>query len=166
MARTQKISPNLWFNSVADQAVNFYATIFDDFKIGRKAYYTEEGQEFHHKKPGTVMTIEFEIGGQQFVALNAGPEFKFNESISFIVNCDSQEEVDYYWEKLQEGGDPNAQQCGWLKDKFGVSWQIVPTEFIDMIHDEDSEKSRRVMQAMFTMKKLDLGKLRQAYRGK
>lgn len=166
MATVQKITPNLWFNTQAEEAVKFYTSIFRNSKIGTTLRYSKEGFEFHQMPAGSVMTIEFEIEGLQFVALNGGPHFKFNEAISFIVNCDTQKEVDYYWEKLTEGGDEKAQMCGWLKDKFGVSWQVVPTGMNEMLLDENSEKAQRAMRAMFTMKKLDLQVLQNAYDGK
>lgn len=159
----QKISPCLWFDDNAEDAVNFYTSIFKDSKIGNVIRYGKEGYEIHKKKEGSVMTINFEIEGQQFLALNGGPIFKFNESISFQVYCDTQEEIDYYWEKLTEGGDKNAQVCGWLKDKFGVSWQVVPIALIKMLQDEDSKKTERVMKAMLQMHKLDIDALTKAY---
>ncbi|WP_200890779.1 VOC family protein [Pedobacter lusitanus] len=161
----QKIASNLWFNGQAEEAVNYYTSIFKQSGIGKKSYYGKAGFEYHHKPEGTVMTIEFEIEGQKFLALNAGPEFKFNEAVSFIVNCNTQEEVDYYWDKLSAGGDPNAQMCGWLKDKYGLSWQIVPTVVGDFAADPDAEKVERVMNAIFTMKKMDIKTLEQAYKG-
>jgi predicted 3-demethylubiquinone-9 3-methyltransferase (glyoxalase superfamily) len=159
----EKIIPCLWFDSNAEEAVKFYTSIFKKSKIGRIARYGEEGYEIHGKRAGTVMTIEFELNGQAFTALNGGPVFKFNEAISFQVSCKSQEEVDYYWEKLSEGGDEKAQQCGWLKDKFGVSWQIVPAVLGEMLQDKDAEVSNQVMKALLQMKKLDIKKLKQAY---
>ena len=159
----QKITPFLWFDHQAEEAVKFYTSIFKNSKIGHIARYGEAGYEFHQKPPGTVMTIEFEINGQTFVGLNGGPMFKFNEAVSFQVLCESQEEVDYYWDRLSEGGDKNAQQCGWLKDKFGLSWQIVPTEFLEMVKDKDAKKSQAAMTAMLGMHKLDIAKLREAY---
>ena len=141
----------------------FYTSIFKDSKIGDVTRYGKEGYEIHGREEGTVMTVEFEIEGQKFLALNGGPIFKFNEAISFQVYCETQEEVDYYWEKLSEGGDEKAQQCGWLKDKYGVSWQIVPTILIKMLKDKDSEKSQRVMKAMLQMHKLDISTLKKAY---
>ena len=161
----QKITPCLWFDSNAEEAVNFYTSIFKNSKIGNITRYGEAGYEIHGKPAGTVLTIEFEINGQAFTALNGGPMFKFNEAISFQVNCESQEEVDYYWEKLSEGGDEKAQQCGWLKDKYGVSWQVVPTVLVEMLLDKDLKKSERVMNALFQMKKLDIAKLKRAYEG-
>ncbi|MDQ3110932.1 MAG: VOC family protein [Bacteroidota bacterium] len=165
MATMQKITSNLWFDKQAEQAVNFYTSVFKNSSVTRVTRYGKAGFEIHKMPEGTVMTIEFEIEGQQFIALNGGPVFKFNEAISFIVNCENQEEVDYYWEKLSEGGDKNAQQCGWLKDKFGVSWQITPTALMDMHADENEERRERVMTAMLKMKKLDLLKLEKAYEG-
>jgi predicted 3-demethylubiquinone-9 3-methyltransferase (glyoxalase superfamily) len=159
----QKITPCLWFDSNAEEAVNFYMSIFKNSKIGKIARYGEAGYEIHRKPAGTVMTIEFELNGQTFTALNGGPIFKFSEAISFQVNCDSQEELDYYWGKLSEGGDENAQQCGWLKDQYGVSWQIVPTTLGDMLQGKDAKKSDRVMNAMLQMKKIDIKTLKQAY---
>jgi predicted 3-demethylubiquinone-9 3-methyltransferase (glyoxalase superfamily) len=127
--------------------------------------YSKEGIEIHGRPAGSVMTVEFELDGVSFVGLNGGPHFKFNEAVSFIINCESQQEVDYYWGKLTAGGDEKAQMCGWLKDKFGVSWQVVPTEMNDMFEDENSEKTQRVMRAMLQMKKLDLNVLKKAYEG-
>ena len=162
----QKIIPCLWFDDKAEEAAKFYASIFKNSKIGNVSRYGKEGYEFHGKEDGTVMTVDFEIEGQQFVALNGGPIFKFNEAISFQVHCETQKEVDYYWEKLSEGGDEKAQQCGWLKDKYGVSWQIVPNILIKMLKDNDSEKSQKVMKAMLQMHKLDISTLKKAYEEK
>jgi len=143
--------------------VNFYVSIFMNSKVGNVTRYGKEGYEIHKKKEGSVMTIDFEIDGQKFLALNGGPIFKFNEAISFQIYCDTQEEIDYYWEKLTEGGDKNAQVCGWLKDKFGVSWQVVPIALIKMLQDKDSKKTERVMKAMLQMQKLDIDALTKAY---
>jgi predicted 3-demethylubiquinone-9 3-methyltransferase (glyoxalase superfamily) len=162
----QKITPCLWFDRNAEEAVDFYTSIFKNSKIGNVPRYTEAGYDLHHMPAGTALMVEFELEGQTFTALNAGPQFKFNEAISFQVGCDSQEEVDYYWEKLSQGGDPRAQQCGWLKDKFGVSWQVVPRGVVEMMTDKDAQKSGRVMQALMQMKKLDIEKLKQAYEGR
>ncbi len=162
----QKISPCLWFDDQGEEAAKFYTSIFKDSKIGDVTRYGKEGYEIHGREEGTVMTVEFEIEGQKFLALNGGPIFKFNEAISFQVYCETQEEVDYYWEKLSEGGDEKAQQCGWLKDKYGVSWQIVPTILIKMLKDKDSEKSQKVMKAMLQMHKLDITTLKKAYEEK
>jgi len=158
----QKITPFLWFDDQAEEAVNFYTSIFKNSKIARIFRYTEEAAEKTGLPVGSVLTIEFEIEGQKFVALNGGPMFKFNESVSFVVNCETQEQVDYFWGKLSsDGGEESA--CGWLKDKFGLSWQIVPTVLIDMLHDGDHEKSGRVMQAMLQMTKIDIKALKDAY---
>ncbi|GAA0527800.1 VOC family protein [Chitinophaga japonensis] len=160
---SQKITPNLWFDKQAEEAVNFYVSVFKDAGIGRVTHYGKEGYEVHGMEEGTVMTIEFTLAGQEFVALNGGPHFQFNEAVSFIINCDTQEEVDYYWEKLSEGGDEKAQVCGWLKDKFGLSWQVVPAILTDMIQDKNAEKAGRAMTAMLKMKKIDIKTLEEAY---
>ena len=161
----QKITPCLWFDDQAEEAVEFYISIFRNSKIANIARYGEAGHEVHGKPAGTVMTVAFELDGQTFTALNGGPMFKFNEAISFQVNCETQEEVDYYWEKLSEGGDEKAQQCGWLKDKYGASWQVVPSVLPELINDPDSEKSQRAMQAMLQMKKIEIDELKRAYGG-
>jgi predicted 3-demethylubiquinone-9 3-methyltransferase (glyoxalase superfamily) len=161
----QKITPCLWFDDQAEEAVEFYTAIFRNSKIAKIARYGEAGHNVHGKPAGTVMTVAFELDGQAFTALNGGPMFKFNEAISFQVNCETQEEVDYYWEKLSEGGDEKAQQCGWLKDKYGVSWQVVPSVLIEMINDPDSDKSQRAMEAMLQMKKIHIDELKRAYAG-
>ena len=152
----QKITPFLWFDNQAEEAVSFYTSIFKNSRIVSIARYGEEGAEASGRPKGTVMTIAFQLDGQEFVALNGGPIFKFTEAISFVVNCESQDEVDHYWEKLSGGGDPKAQQCGWLKDRYGLSWQIVPTVLITLLNDPDPERSRRVMKAMLQMKKIDI----------
>jgi len=162
----QKITPCLWFDSNAEEAVNFYTSIFKNSKIGNISRYGEAGYEIHGKPAGTVLTMEFELNGQAFTALNGGPMFKFNEAISFQVSCESQEEIDYYWGKLSEGGDEKAQQCGWLKDKYGVSWQIVPTVLGEMLADKDANKTERVMTALLKMKKIDIERLKEAYNQK
>jgi predicted 3-demethylubiquinone-9 3-methyltransferase (glyoxalase superfamily) len=159
----QKISANLWFNKNAEEAVNFYLGIFKNSKKGRVTYYGKEGFEFHGMPEGSVLTIEFILDGQEFIALNGGPHFQFNEAVSFVINCDTQEEVDYYWNKLTEGGDAKAQMCGWLKDRFGLSWQVVPTVLADMMTDEDPAKVARVNNAVFQMKKLDIPQLEAAF---
>lgn len=158
-----KITTNLWFDKHAEEAVKFYTSVFKNSKTGRSTRYGKAGQEVHGMAEGTIMTLEFELEGQEFVALNAGPHFKFSEAISFIVNCDTQEELDYYWGKLSEGGDEKAQACGWLKDQFGVSWQIVPRVLSDMMQDKDAAKAGKVMGAMLQMKKLDIAGLEKAY---
>jgi predicted 3-demethylubiquinone-9 3-methyltransferase (glyoxalase superfamily) len=161
----QKITPFLWFDHQAEEAAKFYTSVFENSKVGKILRYDEAAATAAGGPVGSVLTIEFEIGGQKFTALNGGPEFKFNEAISFVVNCDTQEEVDYFWEKLSADGGQES-QCGWLKDKFGVSWQIVPTVLIEMLQDKDSEKSERVMKAMLQMQKIDIKKLNAAYAGK
>jgi predicted 3-demethylubiquinone-9 3-methyltransferase (glyoxalase superfamily) len=162
---TQRITPCLWFDTQAEEAVMFYSLIFRHSKIGKITRYGKEGHEIHGKPEGTVMTVEFEIDGQAFTALNGGPVFTFNEAISFQVNCETQQEVDYYWEKLSEDGDEKAQQCGWLKDKYGVSWQVVPKKLSEWVGDPDSEKSQRAMKVMLQMKKIEMEKIKQAYEG-
>jgi predicted 3-demethylubiquinone-9 3-methyltransferase (glyoxalase superfamily) len=160
----QKITPFFWFDDNAEEAANFYTAIFKNSKIGKIARYGEEGEKVAGRPKGSVMTVEFELEGQEFVALNGGPHFKFTEAISFVVNCQTQEEVDYYWEKLSVGG--KEVQCGWLKDKYGLSWQIVPTVLGELLSDKDAAKSQRVMQAMLKMVKLDIKKLKQAAKQK
>jgi predicted 3-demethylubiquinone-9 3-methyltransferase (glyoxalase superfamily) len=162
----QKITPCLWFDGKAEEAAKFYVSIFKDPKIGNVTRYGKEGYEIHGGEAGSVLTVDFEIEGQKFVALNGGPIFKFNEAISFQVRCETQKEVDYYWEKLSEGGDEQAQQCGWLKDKYGVSWQITPIVLEKMLQDKDTKKSDRVMKALLRMRKLDITALMQAYKEK
>jgi predicted 3-demethylubiquinone-9 3-methyltransferase (glyoxalase superfamily) len=163
MATIQKITPNLWFDNQGEEAARFYVSIFRNAKVGRITRYTQEGFEIHKRPAGSVMTVECELEGQQFVMLNGGPIFKFNEAISFVVNCDTQDEIDYYWDKLSEGGDPKAQQCGWLKDKFGLSWQVVPVALVTMLTDPNVQKAEKAMRAMLHMKKLDLRELERAY---
>ncbi len=157
----QKITPFLWFDDQAEEAVNFYITILKNSKILNVARYGEAGAEVTGRPKGTVMTIVFQVEGQEFVALNGGPVFTFSPAISFVVNCETQEEVDRLWEKLSEGGEKG--ECGWLKDKYGVSWQIVPTILGELLQDKDAGKSERVMKAMLQMKKIDIKRLKQAY---
>jgi predicted 3-demethylubiquinone-9 3-methyltransferase (glyoxalase superfamily) len=157
----QKITPFLWFDDQAEEAVKFYTSIFKNSNVGRTLRYGEEAAKASGQSAGSVLTIEFELEDQKFVALNGGPQFKFNESVSFVVNCETQEEVDYFWERLTADGGEES-QCGWLKDKFGLSWQITPTVLIDMLHDKDSQKAERAMKAMLQMKKIDIGKLKEA----
>lgn len=159
-----RISPFLWFDSQAEEAAKFYVSVFKNSRIGKVARYDNATARAAGRPPGSVMTVEFTLDGQQFVALNGGPVFKFNESISFVVNCQTQAEVDRYWKKLNAGGQ--EVQCGWLKDKFGVSWQIVPTVLGELVSGKDAAKAQRVMQAMLQMVKLDIKKLKQAARGK
>ena len=162
--KIQKITPFLWFDNQAEEAVIFYTSIFKNSRVVSTTRYGEEGAEASGRPKGTVMTIAFQLEGQEFVALNGGPIFKFTEAISFVVHCESQDEVDYYWGKLSEGGDPKAQQCGWLKDKYGLSWQIVPAIMVKLLNDPDPDTSRRVMKAMLQMKKIDIETLQQAVR--
>jgi predicted 3-demethylubiquinone-9 3-methyltransferase (glyoxalase superfamily) len=157
----QKITPCLWFDDKAEAAATFYTSIFKNSKIVNIARYGEAGAEVSGRPKGTVMTVTFQLEGQEFMALNGGPQFKFTEAISFVVNCQTQEEVDAYWEKLSDGGQ--EVQCGWLKDKYGLSWQIVPSILSEMLNDPDPKKAERVMKAMLQMKKIDIKGLKQAY---
>ena len=155
----QKIVPNLWFDTEAEEAANFYISVFKNSRIVSVAHYTEAGP----REAGTVMTVEFELDGNRFVGINGGPQFKFDEAVSFQITCEDQDEVDYYWEKLTEGGAES--QCGWLKDKFGLSWQVVPTGMEEVFSDPDPERARRAMEAMLQMRKLDIAALRRAADG-
>ena len=165
MAIVQKISPCLWFDSEAEEAAKFYVSIFPNSGIGTVSHYGKEGFEVHGRPEGSVLAVSFRLSGQEFSALNGGPVFKFNEAISLVVHCETQDEVDHYWSALSAGGDPQAQQCGWLKDRYGLSWQIVPEPLYAMLADADRAKSGRVMGALLQMKKLDLPALRRAYAG-
>ncbi len=156
----QKITPFLWFDTQAEEAVNFYTSIFKNSKMGAVTRYDDAGAKAAGRPKGSVMTASFQLEGQEFVALNGGPQFKFAEAISFVVNCESQQEVDEFWQKLTDGGQES--QCGWLKDKFGLSWQIVPTILPEMLADKDPEKSKRVMNAMLQMKKIDIPTLQKS----
>lgn len=155
----QKITPFLWFNENAEEAVDFYKSVFKDVKVNKTVRYPDAMPVLG----GKVLTIEFELFGQKYVALNGGPKFQFTEAVSFVVNCEGQEEVDYYWEKLTDGGEESM--CGWLKDRFGLSWQVVPTVLPKLLAGKDAESSNRVMQAMFKMRKLEIVPLQQAYEG-
>lgn len=157
------ITPCLWFDTEGEDAANFYVSVFPNSKITDIGRYTEDGKERHGKEPGTAMMVEFELDGQPYQALNGGPHFKINEAVSFSIRCKDQKEVDYYWEKLTSGGAESM--CGWLKDKFGVSWQVVPQPFVDMMAKGDPAQKSRVMQAMFAMKKLDITTLEKAFKG-
>ncbi|HZC44457.1 MAG TPA: VOC family protein [Acidobacteriaceae bacterium] len=157
----QRITPFLWFDDKAEEAVNFYTSIFKNAKIGKISRYSEEAANASGRPPGTVMIVTFQLDGQEFIALNGGPQFKFTEAISLVVNCETQAEIDEFWEKLSEGGKKS--QCGWLKDKYGLSWQIVPTALGKLMSSGDPEKSRRVMQAVLQMEKLDIQRLREAF---
>lgn len=165
MPGIHRITPCLWFYDQAVQAAGFYTAIFRNSRILNKTLYGEAGREIHGQPPGSVMTVSFELDGQGFTALNGGPAFRFNEAISFQVTCDTQQEMDYYWEKLSDGGDEMMQKCGWLRDKYGVSWQIVPVALLEMLADTDPEKSQRVTAALLRMKRIDLRTLKQAYAG-
>ena len=165
MIAAQSLVPCLWFDTQAEEAARYYTGIFKNSKIGTISRYSEAGHEVHGQPAGKVMTVEFELNGQTFTALNGGPHFKFNEAISFQIMCRDQAEVDHYWNKLSQGGDPNAQQCGWLKDKYGLSWQVVPTALLEMMTDPDREKADRAMEAMLQMKKLDIAVLERAFEG-
>lgn len=160
-----RISPCLWFDSRAEDAARFYTAIFPSSRITHISRYGETGQEVHGRPPGSVMVVAFELDGQPFTALNGGPVFKFNEAVSLQVNCDTQAEIDHYWNRLSDGGESRAQQCGWLKDRFGLSWQVVPKVLPKMMTDPDPRKSDRVMAAVLQMKKLDLAALERAYAG-
>ena len=157
----QKITPFLWFDDKAEEAVTFYTSLFENSKIGTVARYDEAGAAASGRPSGSVMTMAFELAGQEFVALNGGPEFKFTEAISFVVNCETQAEVDRFWAKLSDGGEEGP--CGWLKDRYGLSWQIVPVVLIELLQDEDAARARSVMEAMLQMKKLDIHLLQAAY---
>ena len=165
MLATMKIAPCLWFDSQAEEAAHFYTRIFKNSRIVAVSRYPEAGYEVHHRPAGSVLTVAFELEGQPFTALNGGPLFKFNEAISLQVHCHDQPEIDYYWKALGAGGDSDAQQCGWLKDRFGLSWQIVPASLAQMLTDPDNAKSERVFSAIMGMKKLDLPALQKAYAG-
>ncbi len=158
-----RIAPCLWFDTQAEEAAKFYCSVFKSSKLGRVSRYPKAGQEIHHKAPGSVMVVEFELDGQPFVALNGGPNFKFDEAVSFQIYCETQAEIDYYWTALARGGEEGP--CGWLKDKFGLSWQVVPAVIPQMMTDADGEKSARVMSAFMKMKKLDLATIERAYAG-
>jgi len=161
---TQKIRPCLWFDDRAEEAAQFYAAIFKNSKVGKITRYDEEASQASGRPLGSVMTVELQLEGQEFLALNGGPIFKFTEAVSFIVNCETQEEVDYFWSKLSAGGEQS--RCGWLKDKFGLSWQVVPIVLIEMLADQDSAKAKRVTRAMLQMDKIDIPTLKRAYDGK
>ncbi|MEX0760333.1 MAG: VOC family protein [Tistlia sp.] len=165
MAILQKITPCLWFDDQAEQAAELYVSIFPESGIEQVTRYGKEGFEVHGRPEGTVLTVSFRLAGQAFTALNGGPHFTFNEAISLVVRCESQEEVDFFWDRLGQGGPEQAQQCGWLKDRFGLSWQIVPEPLLAMLSDPDAERSGRAMTALLQMKKLDLATLQQAYEG-
>ena len=161
MPTIQKITPNLWFDEEAEEAARFYVSIFDDSEITHISRYGAGAQ----KPEGTVLTVDFTLSGQQFTAVNGGPQFRFSPAVSFLVTCATQDEVDYFWEHLGEGGDEAAQMCGWLADRYGLSWQIVPVQLEEFMTDPDPERAQRTMQAMLQMKKLDIEALRRAHDG-
>lgn len=166
MISARKITPCLWFDDQAEEAARFYTGIFKDSRITAITRYGTAGFETHHRPPGSVMAVAFELEGQSFTALNGGPLFQFTEAISFQVTCKTQDEIDYYWDRLTVGGDPAAQVCGWVKDRFGLSWQVIPDDVDELFADEKSPASQRAMEAMLTMKKIDIGELRKAFAGK
>lgn len=163
MAKLQKIVPNLWFDEQAEEAAGLYTSIFPDSKIGRVVRYTKVGFETHGRPAGSVMTVEFSLSGQDFIALNGGPVFRFNEAVSLMITCDTQQEIDYYWENLTAGGEEGP--CGWCKDKFGLSWQVAPSILQEMLADPDTAKVERVTEAYLKMKKFDTEALERAFAG-
>jgi len=163
MSKRQRIAPCLWFDTQAEEAAQFYVSVFKNSKITDVLRYGEAGHEIHGRPAGSVMTVDFELDGQPFTALNGGPVFSFNEAVSLQVFCDSQAEVGYLRERLSEGGDKRAQQCGWLKDRYGASWQVIPVALLEMIRDPDDEKSQRATAAMLRMKKIEIEEIRRAY---
>ena len=165
MQIVSKIVPCLWFDSEAEDAARFYTGVFPGGRITNISRYPATGQEIHGREAGSVMTVAFELAGQAFTALNGGPVFRFNEAVSLQVMCETQEEVDHYWARLGEGGDPQAQQCGWLKDRYGLSWQVVPRQLLEWIIDPDPAKAQRTFAAMLQMKKLDVAALQRAHAG-
>jgi predicted 3-demethylubiquinone-9 3-methyltransferase (glyoxalase superfamily) len=164
-AITQRITPFLWFDNQAEEAAAFYTSIFKNSKVLTTARYTEEASNAAGRPAGSVMVVDFELDGQRLSALNGGPHFKFNEAISLVVHCQSQEEVDYFWDRLSKDGDPSAQQCGWLKDRFGLSWQVVPDKVTALLTDRDPGKARRAMAAILTMKKINIAEVERAAAG-
>src|SRR5688572_8245519 len=165
MATMKRITPCLWFDDQAEEAARFYTGVFERSRITSIIRYPEAGNEVHGKPAGSVMVVQFELDGHPFTALNGGPVFTFNEAVSLQVNCETQEEIDYYWEKLSAGGDPKAQVCGWLKDRYGLSWQVVPTAMDEIMEDHQSPGAQRAMTAMLGMKKIDIAELQRAYGG-
>lgn len=163
MPSFQKITPCLWFDHQAEEAAQFYTSLFPNSRITNVVRYGEAAHEMFRERAGTVMVVVFELDGQQFTGLNGGPIFQFNEAISLQIHCATQEEVDYLWDRLSEGGDPQAQQCGWLKDRYGLSWQVTPTALLEMMQDPDPKKVQSVTSAMLQMKKLNLAELQQAF---
>ncbi len=166
MATLNKIVPCLWYDKEAEEAARFYCSVFKNSELGAITRYTKEGFEIHKKPEGSVMTVTFYLEGQELTALNGGPIFRFNEAVSFEVRCKDQAEIDYYWDKLGAGGDPKAQQCGWLKDKYGLSWQVVSDDWVEMMVEATPTQRERLMKAMLPMKKFDLAALKRAFEGK
>jgi predicted 3-demethylubiquinone-9 3-methyltransferase (glyoxalase superfamily) len=162
MAITHRITPCLWFDGEGEEAARFYVSIFPNSRITAITRFSDAGHEVHGRPAGSVMVTAFELDGQPFTALNGGPLFRFTEAISLQVNCETQEEIDYYWEKLSAGGDPKAQQCGWLKDRYGLSWQVVPTIVAELMKDAESPRAKRAMAAVLGMKKIDIAALQRA----
>lgn len=165
MAKLSKITPCLWFDSEAEDAAKFYTDVFPDGRITGTLRYSEAGREHHGRAPGSVMTVSFELAGQSIIGLNAGPAFRFNEAVSLMILCDTQDEIDHYWARLSDGGDPSAQACGWLKDKYGLSWQVAPAVFPELFANENSPGAQRAMLAMMGMTKLDIAALQAAFDG-
>ena len=163
--RIHTITPCLWFDDQAEAAANFYVGIFPNSKITLISRYGEAGKEIHGKEPGSVLTVGFELDGQSFTALNGGPVFTFNEAVSFQVHCETQDELDHYWDRLSAGGDDNAKQCGWLKDRYGLSWQVVPSVLMAMLTDSDTVRAQRAFTALLQMQKLDIAALKKAFDG-
>ena len=161
-----RIQPCLWFDGKAEEAAQFYVNTFPNSRLGRMSRYPDAGREQHRQAPGSVMTVAFELDGQPFLALNGGPYFKFSEALSLMVFCETQEEIDHYWSALSEGGDPASQECGWLKDRYGLSWQITPANSLQMITSPDQAAVERYMSALMSMKKLDMAKLQAAFDGR
>ena len=162
-ARFQRITPFLWFNNDAEDAVKFYVSVFENSRIGQVTHYTKESSDASGQTEGSVMTIAFELDGQPFTAINGGPHFKFNEAVSFVISCETQDEIDYYWDNLTEGGDPKSQVCGWLKDRYGLSWQVTPSDLAELMRDPATTAA--VMKQVLKMKKIDLATLRRAAAG-
>ena len=166
MSSVQRIAPCLWFDRQAEDAAKHYVSVFRNARIVNVTRYGKAGFDVHHMPAGTVMTVEFELDGQAFTALNGGPAFTFNEAVSLQVFCDTQAEIDYFWERLSQGGDPRAQQCGWLKDRYGLSWQVVPRKIGEFLADADSPAGQRTTMALLQMKKIDIAALERAHDGK
>lgn len=162
---TGRIQPCLWFDNQGEQAAHFYTGVFPDSRVTAVARYGEAGHDIHGRPAGSVMTVQFELDGQPFLALNGGPMFRFNEAVSLMVSCDTQDEIDHYWSRLSDGGDPAARQCGWLKDRYGLSWQIVPAQMASWMGGPDMAAAQRVMQALLGMQKLDIAALERAHDG-